>query len=111
MNITKPHKICFIGLVRLCRDRISEKQEQVDLVTGDPRRDLLISALGTAQITYNSQTSCFGDHFSGRSRSTEVRFAQNSAVCDAELYHKLLLGVVSDKCYIQCDPPDSLDVL
>ena len=63
--------------------------------------DLLITALRTAQITLDIQSCCFRNELSCRSCSTEVMSAQDTAVSNAELYHKFFLRVVSNKCNIQ----------
>ena len=53
VHIAKPEQISLTWLVRLCRDRISEKQQKVYLIAGDPRSYLLISSLRAAEITLN----------------------------------------------------------
>ena len=53
MNIAESQQVHFIRLVGLGRKRISEKQEQVDLVARNTCAYLLISSLCTAQIPLN----------------------------------------------------------
>ena len=48
MHIAKPKQCGNIRLVRLCGQRIPEKQNRVNLIIGDSGADLLVAAQGAA---------------------------------------------------------------
>ena len=52
MDITQPKQVHFGRFHRITGQRITEKQQQINLVAGDQRRDLLISALRTVYRLY-----------------------------------------------------------
>ena len=47
VHVAQTQKPRLVGLAGLRADRIAEKEQQVDLVAGDARRDLLVAALRT----------------------------------------------------------------
>ncbi len=49
--VAQAQQIHFIGLMGLRADRVSEEEQQVDLVAGDARSDLLVAPMGAGQKT------------------------------------------------------------
>ena len=63
VNVTQPEKRCFVGLVRLRSQRISEKKKHVDFVACNSGCNLLGAALNTAQEACDIKACCFCNHF------------------------------------------------
>lgn len=72
MNVAEPEQVAFIRLVCLGRQRVSEKEEQVNFVAGDTRAYLLRSALGAAQIPLYGESRSLFYHFARRTRGAEI---------------------------------------
>ena len=53
--VAQAQQIHFIGLMGLRADRVSEEEQQVDLVAGDARSDLLVAPMGAGQKTLDAQ--------------------------------------------------------
>src|SRR5699024_10667811 len=59
VHVTETEKVHVIGLVGLGAARVTEKQQQIDLIAGNAGCNLLVAALRTAQKTLNLQTGGF----------------------------------------------------
>ena len=84
--------------MRLWIQRVPEKQQQVHLVAGDARGDLLVAALGTAQKALDLQTGSLRYHFARRSRGAQEVAAEHAAIGNTKLDHQFFFGVVGDEC-------------
>ena len=62
--------------------------------------NLLIAALGAAEVTLDIQTGCLCNHFTCSTCSAEIVSGQNTAVSDAELNQKFFFGVMCNQCYV-----------
>lgn len=49
--VAQAQQIHFIGLMGLRADRVSEEEQQVDLVAGDARSDLLVAPMGAGLLS------------------------------------------------------------
>ena len=45
VHITQTEQVCFVWFVWFCGDRVTEEEQQVDLIAGDACGDLLVAAL------------------------------------------------------------------
>ena len=101
VNVAQAQQVDVVRLVGLCVQRVAEEDEQVYLVAGNAGGELLVAALRSAQKTLYVKPGSLCDQFSGGAGGAYFMVAQNTAVCDTELNHKLLFRIVSNKCYIQ----------
>jgi len=90
MYIAQTQNVNVVRLMRFRVHRIAEEYQQVYLVAGDTGRKLLIAALRAAQKSLDMQTCGLGNKLACCSCSTDVMSAQNAAVRDTKLNHKLL---------------------
>ena len=100
VHVAYSQKIHIIRLVRLRIDRISEKQKHIYFIAGDLCADLLTAALRAGKKFNDLQSGSFRNDLSGCTGSVKIVAAENAAVSDAKLYHKLFFCVMSDKCNI-----------
>ena len=84
------------GVEALRVRRVTEAEDEVDLVVGDPRAYLL-GALFVVQIQGYGQTGGFADELAGRGGGTDVVLRKDAAVGNAELDHQFLLAVVGQQ--------------
>ena len=70
MYVAETEQIHFVRFRCLAVDRVTEEQEYIDLVAGDPCSDLLIAALRAAEIPLDPQTSRLCNLLAGSSRRT-----------------------------------------
>ena len=76
---------------------VVEEQHHVELVVGDTRADLLISAVGIGEEAVYAQSGGLGDLMSGGIGGVEVVLGENPGVGGTELYHEFLLVIVCHK--------------
>ena len=85
--------------------RVAEKEDQVDLVEGDARADLLRAALVGVQLERDRQARGLADELSRDMRGAQGVFGQDAAVRDAELHHQLLFSVMCHQSNIHTQAP------
>lgn len=79
--------------------RVAEIENEVDLVIGDARADLL-GALLVVEVERYGQPRGLGHELAGGVGRAEVVIGENAAVGNAELDHKFLLAVVGQESYV-----------
>lgn len=84
---------------------VAEKQDQVNLVVGDARADLLAAALGAGQVQRDGQARGFAHQLAGGVGGADVVTGQDAAVGNAKLHHQFFLSVVGQKRDIQRKSP------
>ena len=98
--VAQAEQVRVVRLIRLGVERITEKQEEVDLIIGNACRDLLISSLGAAEEFLDFKACRICDEFTGSSGCAECMSGKGSAIGNAELNHQFFFGIVRDECYI-----------
>ena len=100
VNVAKTKKGSIVS-IRVLVHRIAEEKEKVDFVTGDSGSNLFTTAVASAEEAGNFKSGCVGNKFSGSGSGAEFVLAENSAIGNAELDHKLLFSVLCDDCNVQ----------
>ena len=100
VHVAQAKQVCVIRLIRLGIERIAEKQQQVDLIIGNARGDLLVAAQSAAEKCLDFKPRCVRDELAGGTGSAQGVSGKGAAVGNAELNHQFLFGIVRDQCYI-----------
>ena len=95
--IAQAQQIQLVRLMGLRIDGVAEEQQQVDLIAGNARCNLLVAAMGTGQEALNGQACGLADHLSRSARGHQRMLAQHAAVCDAELHHQFFFGIMGNQ--------------
>ena len=98
--VAQAQQIHFIGLMGLRADRVSEEEQQVDLVAGDARSDLLVAPMGAGQKTLDAQARGLRHKLARRTCRAQIVLGKHAAVCNTELHHQFLFFIMSYKGYI-----------
>ena len=96
VHVAKAQHVHIVSLVWLLIERVAEEQQHVDFIARYTRGDLLAAALRARQELLDSKACCLRYHFARGAGGAKIVAAQNSAVCNTKLNHKLFLFVV---CY------------
>lgn len=100
VHIAKAQQTGLVRLGGLGADGVAEVQQQVDLIAGNARGDLLVAALAARHKAGDVQAGRLRNQLARGAGGAQAVTAQDSAVSDAELDHQFLFGVVSDQCDI-----------
>ena len=109
--VAQAQQIHFIGLMGLRADRVSEEEQQVDLVAGDARSDLLVAPMGAGQKTLDAQARGLRHKLARRTCRAQIVLGKHAAVCNTELHHQFLFGVMRNQRNVHKDFPPSLYLL
>ncbi|MNP78540.1 hypothetical protein D3C76_1761790 [compost metagenome] len=82
----------------LGHQRVTQENDQVHLVLGNQRADLLVPAQRARQESVDFQRSILHDLLPGRSRGIEPFIFKNMFVGDGEIDNILFLAIMSNKC-------------
>lgn len=88
VHVAESEKICFVGLVRLGCERISEHEQKIDLVAGYSGSYLLVAALTSAEEALNLKSRCLGYELARSAGRAQGMAAQDTAISYTELGHK-----------------------
>ena len=96
MHITEFDYVVDIRLVSLGIERIAQEYEQIDLILFDLRADLLHAAEMSRQMLVNIEVRHLFNKSSGGTGRVEFVAAQDPPVCNTEVLHQFLLGIMCD---------------
>ena len=100
MHIAQLADVAYVRFMRLGTERISQENNEIDLIVLYLSAYLLLSTQVTCEIFVYIQISDFLYESAGRTRSIEIVLAEYTPVSYAEILHKLLLSIVCHQCYI-----------
>ena len=83
--VAQAQQIHFIGLMGLRADRVSEEEQQVDLVAGDARSDLLVAPMGAGQKTLDAQARGLRHKLARRTCRAQIVLGKHAAVVNNKL--------------------------
>ena len=72
MDVAQPQQVHFVLFERLAGQRVAEEEQQIDLVAGNQRGDLLVPALGAAEKAFDGQAGRFRNQAAGGAGRAEV---------------------------------------
>ena len=98
MRITQADDISHIRFMRFGCQRVPQEDNQINLILLDLCADLLLPAQMSGQVLMNIQIGYFFNQTACCAGRIKCVAAQDSAVGDAEILHKLLLRIM---CYQQ----------
>ena len=93
VHVAQAQKPRLVGLAGLRADRVAEKEQQVDLVAGDARRDLLVAALRPAQEAGYLQPGRLGDELAGRTGRAAMQNWTISSFLESCAINAMFIGV------------------
>lgn len=97
VHIAKAKQVDIVGFVGLAAERISEKEQEIDLVIAYSCSNLLGTAGRSGHIFLYRKTGCLFYNFTGSTGSTQRMSAENAAVCNAKLNHQFFFRVVRNQ--------------
>ena len=101
VHVAKAQKVLVVRRFRLLRlHGIAEKQQEVDLIAGDARRNLLVAALFAAQKAVDVEARRVRNELACRAGCAKRMTAQNATISDAELNHQLFFRIVGGQCNV-----------
>ncbi len=98
MHVADAHQRGDVGLVRLSGQRVSKKEDRVDVPFGNSPTDDQVAAVGAVSDTFDIEAKLLAQHLPRVASRDEFVLTEEVDVRANELQHLWFLLIVSDEC-------------